>query len=74
MSFVQKMRILFARWSVKRSPQIARFFGSEVFYINGADTLPQALTPEREEALLARLACDGEAVRQELMTVSNSLI
>lgn len=39
----------------------------EVYYIGSSETLPPPLTPEEEQALLARLEEDGEAARTALI-------
>ena len=50
-------------------------FGKEnLHYINGAQTLPEPLSKEKEEALLARLAAGEKEVREDLIVHNLRLV
>lgn len=51
-----------------------RLFRSEVFYINGPETLPEPLSAERENELLCIIEQEPDKVRNELITHNLRLV
>ena len=49
-------------------------FRQKIHYINGSQALPEPLTKEEEEALLARLQSGESAVREELIVHNLRLV
>lgn len=53
---------------------LQKFFTADVFYVNGADTLPPPLTRQEEDEVFARLADNDVAARNVLITHNLRLV
>lgn len=53
---------------------LQKFFTADVFYVNGADTLPPPLTRQEEDEVFARLSDNDVAARNVLITHNLRLV
>lgn len=54
--------------------RLKKFFGGDIFYINGSDTLPPPLTHEEEEAVFAGLMANDAEARKKLIVHNLRLV
>lgn len=53
---------------------LKKFFGGDVFYVNGSDTLPPPLTREEEEVVFAGLIANDDKARKKLIVHNLRLV
>lgn len=53
---------------------LKKFFGGDIFYVNGSDTLPPPLTHEEEEVVFAGLIANDDEARKKLIVHNLRLV